>query len=845
MNSALVAVPEETGQCQVPTCRGTHAKFESFCKICQKRMKKGDCIYFEGGWIHVEGVCVAVGGTAHGYGAIEAQMVPIKHFMCLEDAPQPSGSAKKKGDMPDAESEGDSSKPNNSGPRMTAEQKQFVEYRPQPGEIVRGNARAGSGKTTIAALLANAILEWHPRRQHTRIGYFVFGRKAMVDAVTSAKFPKQVIISTTHSYAKRRVCQAAADVNDALSVTKIALELHMEMKVRVELRNAEKSSIVNLASDARKVRSIARSVTRFIVLTLDMFFHSDVDDIEQSPVYWKATEAAQTSKLEWKSAFKENFYRAMAGSVWEIMKRGDIPYTHDGYLKAFQLKKLDIGPVPDRCAHCCPASPMSKRTCKQDAVNEFYICEQCNYKATGFDVILIDEAQDLTPCQASAFWGRRGGAIVYLLGDYRQRLYGWRGARDNFEKANCAHEFSLTNSFRFGKNIADAATRVLQHGGNEVIHGVAADDGVVGKDTGDAKVIIARTNKGMIDALIARRAVTGHFPRAWAFLHKSQACESLVSTMRYAKYVQLMKQEPGAEIRYDGETFETWKELKEYANEMGDSSLTTTMEIVESYGGEIFKLAAELKVGLRENDGTTKLEVIVTTCHQAKGMEFEDPVLVFSDFGFDKLLDDWGAPKDISKGKNGYKRHLIESINLIYVAITRARKSLQMTKEAWEYFKALGGTASAGPSGVPQTINQPVLSNEVLDILRAEHEREWSTFQDDWGGGRSEKKLRVSEIPMPRGPPGNEFATHDDMTADDVKCIMHKAFLRYHEDKFFAKFGWAVENEGEVKEVIKMAFTLAKELWDEFREAPAEDAATPGTAENPGDEHPSKRQRQM
>ena len=58
----------------------------------------------------------------------------------------------------------------------------------------------------------------------------------------------------------------------------------------------------------------------------------------------------------------------------------------------------------------------------------FYRCQSCEYQVQdGFHVVILDEAQDLTACQAAAFWGDevRGNCIAYLIGDQRQRIYRW------------------------------------------------------------------------------------------------------------------------------------------------------------------------------------------------------------------------------------------------------------------------------------------------------------------------------------------------------------------------------------------------------------------------------------
>ena len=73
----------------------------------------------------------------------------------------------------------------------------------------------------------------------------------------------------------------------------------------------------------------------------------------------------------------------------------------------------------------------------------------------------------------------RGSAVVYLLGDHRQRIYAWRGASNSFETAQATHEFSLSWSFRFGRAIAELATLVMQHGSGRSGPGVQSD-----RDTG-------------------------------------------------------------------------------------------------------------------------------------------------------------------------------------------------------------------------------------------------------------------------------------------------------------------------------------------------------------------------
>jgi superfamily I DNA/RNA helicase len=105
--------------------------------------------------------------------------------------------------------------------------------------------------------------------------------------------------------------------------------------------------------------------------------------------------------------------------------RCTVKITHDGYLKVAQLDGLQLP----------------------------------------YDWVFIDEAQDLTACQAKLFWGNSAGKRTYLLGDSYQQIYAFRGASFAFNNAvhrSTSKKFTLTGSFRFGKNIAAYATCVLK-----------------------------------------------------------------------------------------------------------------------------------------------------------------------------------------------------------------------------------------------------------------------------------------------------------------------------------------------------------------------------------------------
>ncbi|ELU17713.1 hypothetical protein CAPTEDRAFT_217853 [Capitella teleta] len=99
-----------------------------------------------------------------------------------------------------------------------------------------------------------------------------------------------------------------------------------------------------------------------------------------------------------------------ANSMWKRMidLQDKAPLTHDGYLKMYQLQK---------------------------PVNDF----------DAYDVILIDEAQDLTPAVADILLSLNKPKI--LVGDPHQQIYAFRGAVDSMQLVTATRIFYLTQSW--------------------------------------------------------------------------------------------------------------------------------------------------------------------------------------------------------------------------------------------------------------------------------------------------------------------------------------------------------------------------------------------------------------
>jgi len=130
----------------------------------------------------------------------------------------------------------------------------------------------------------------------------------------------------------------------------------------------------------------------------------------------------------------------VARRLWTMMKvrsSNDVPMTHAGYMKMYQLQRprLDID--------------MSK-----------------NKKKTGYDVILLDEAQDIAPVMFDIVLRQENCAKI-LVGDAHQQIYNFTGAMNVMNKIHSVvprHMVThrrLVRSFRFGLEIANVANAIL------------------------------------------------------------------------------------------------------------------------------------------------------------------------------------------------------------------------------------------------------------------------------------------------------------------------------------------------------------------------------------------------
>lgn len=311
------------------------------------------------------------------------------------------------------------------------------------------------------------------------------------------------------------------------------------------------------------------------------------------------------------------------------MDKGEIEITHDFYLKKFQLSN----PV------------------------------------LHYDYILFDEGQDASPAMLDIFLRQKATKVI--VGDTHQQIYGWRHAVNSLEKADFK-TYHLSTSFRFSRDIADLAMKVLQW--KKHINGAPAIT-ISGKGTTDhvkSKAVIARTNLGLllkaIEYVTEKKQVQHIYfegnINSYTYADDGASLYDVLNL--YNGKRQLIKDKLIREMK-------NLEELEDYIEKTEDVQLGMMIEIVREYGNKIPGIIKAIKDKHIQNDEKEQAEMIFSTVHRCKGMEY-DSIQIVNDFITEEKLKN--QAEDDEKNMNADK--LNEEINLLYVAITRTKNSIHI-----------------------------------------------------------------------------------------------------------------------------------------------------------------------
>jgi F-box protein 18 (helicase) len=333
-------------------------------------------------------------------------------------------------------------------------------------------------------------------------------------------------------------------------------------------------------------------------------------------------------------SFASKFYRHIelgARQLLAKMYHGEIEVTHDFYLKMFQLSK----PV------------------------------------LHYDHILFDEGQDASPAMLDIFLNQKGTKVI--VGDTHQQIYAWRHAVNSLGKVDFA-DLYLSASFRFGPDIAHLAMEILSWKRHLQDFKPVLISGLGKPSQTAAKATIARTNLGLL--VKAFNFITANSDVKYLYF------EGNINSYTYA--------DEGASLYdvlhlYNGRhgrikdklirSMSNLKDLEEYIDKTEDGQLGILVSVVKEYGNEIPSLINLLKSLHVADDEKEKAEMIFSTVHRSKGMEY-DIVELADDFITEKKMEKLRS--QIEKGEEIDPAQWNDEINMLYVAITRTKGLLHI-----------------------------------------------------------------------------------------------------------------------------------------------------------------------
>jgi hypothetical protein len=492
----------------------------------------------------------------------------------------------------------------------------------RPGELLKIQARAGTGKTSTLELLARA--------DDRAMLYLAFN--ADVNAAAKKRFPGHVTCKTTHglAFVALGIHQWIPEKGAPRSIRGWEMERWLktrrwnpELKTGATLADVSADMLATVrafmqSADRELTRDHARctrKATRFTAFeTTAKTENPDRADLAQRN--------AHDSYARYRDWLAEK-----AGHVWQtVTNRSDasLPLEHDAYLKLYQLQRPTL-----------------------------------NYA-----VVLLDEAQDTNPCVMDLFLNQTAAKI--MVGDEAQAIYGFRGAVDALKTPG--HERPLLKSFRFGPAIADVANCILAFKasywqGFHALRGFAERQSEIGVIRQPPYAVICRGNKGVFMAAVNA---------AQAGLSINSGAKDLEDSILLVETAWALLVKHRLEKRHaDLADFPDWDALEQESQ--SDCSLQWLVKLVCAHREDMSEVCEKLRAAKTRMKKSA--DVLVITAHKSKGLEFDQVVLADDFDALDKPLK-----QAIEKPLDA--ESILESLpdqelHLLYVAATRAQFRLQ------------------------------------------------------------------------------------------------------------------------------------------------------------------------
>lgn len=523
---------------------------------------------------------------------------------------------------------------------LTDEQRAIVDA-VASGRNVVVKALAGTGKTSTLAAVARHLGETQPEK---RLLYLAFNKVTADEA--KGRMPSNVEALTSNAMARRG---GPRHIGRRVSPKSIrGRELVERLAVRRDVyvgphRVASPYDLVRLAGRTmeRWCQSSDEVASRRHVPKVSPGEGGDVHRALQAVMFDaarrtsspEAADAAESAALESAWAMVVERVLAIVGDWWsEVMNpESDMPISFDQEVKAWAM--------------------LAPRFDQPGAGSRGPV-----------DIVLYDEAQD-TNDVTGALVQAQSIQQVYV-GDQNQAIYAWRGAVDYLDKVEVDTQLALTASWRFGPQVAHYANAFLTLiGTDERVTGNGSPAKIGPIKTPDA--VVCRTNAGLLEAAVTQDKSGKKVGVPKGMKRELKTLAETVAWMRDGARRPMF-------VHEDLSDFANWDEVRKEAKENPSGSVARLVKLVSAIPiGELLALVERLTDVDQAFKGRPTWDVMVTTAHKAKGLEW-DAVVVGDDFPQPRVDEDGITTLPDP-----------ENLRLAYVTVTRAKKALDVGSLAY------------------------------------------------------------------------------------------------------------------------------------------------------------------
>ncbi len=547
-------------------------------------------------------------------------------------------------------------------------------------------AGAGTGKTSTLELLAEDMAKTG------RQGVYITLNKAMATEVGSKFVHGNVRASTIHSLAWRiasKIPQLAPLLDKIRRDEPPVSRFHWHRVIGFnEVFTYTSFYAANLRNRGEYAADTTLSSQKIMWAAIDalrLWCQSDRRELSKEDVVRPLSMQPHTWDTEYAPLVIEVAQRAWIDDI--LKSEGKLPFTHDYYLKLVTLAQpkltqwLDLGPN---------------------------------------SVLFFDEAQDSRPC-VTYLLSLQDDMQIVAVGDSSQAIYGFTGARDGLpkiEKMAGATTASLTTSFRFGSEIANVANTVLDTlnapirltGNPDMdshVHTLAPEKV---PDLSQLDAILVHTNARLLFA--AERCMQVGVP------YTIMADTSGIYNLAY-DYDRLANGEKAT--RTELRDFNTQAELFDHLDSEDSRSVRSANDpLIRWLRENSTEQAREILNNSFDPDkdkGTNQTPVVLSTAHKSKGRQWDR---VWVDIDADQSLPFTSLSYNPEvKGGTVVDMESRQALMLAYVALTRARKDLYVSRAFMDAFDVISDQLARGGAGD---------CSPLLDTLVAEQKIKFSDY---------------------------------------------------------------------------------------------------------------------